>query len=234
MKKTFITGLVILLPLAVTLAVVIFIFNLLTDPFAGFVSHILDRYDLLETDFFFATGREIQFFFSKVLILIFLFFFTVLLGAIARYFFFRYLMRLWDYMIHKIPLVRSIYKVSQDVIHTIFTADTKSFKQVVMVPFPHENTFSVGLVTQDQMQSFMDDESDRVAVFVPTTPNPTSGFLMVFDRKDVIYLDMKVEEAFKYIISCGVIDVNFNEIPYTIAKNLMQNNDARNIGKPKT
>lgn len=219
MKKYFITGLVILLPLAVTIAVVVFVFNLLTDPFAGIVAQILDHYDLLEKDFFFASGHQVQYFISKLLILGFLIVFTIALGAIARYFFFRYLIKLWDYLLHRIPIVRTVYKASQDVISTIFTSSTKSFKQVVLVPFPNKEAQSIGLVTQDDLPFFSEKiEEPLVAVFVPTTPNPTSGFLMLYPRSEIVYLDMKVEEAFKYVISCGVIYPSFQIISYEQAK----------------
>ena len=71
----------------------------------------------------------------------------------------------------------------------------------------------MGLITREEMPSLANtSHSDAVAVFVPTTPNPTSGFLIMFKPEDVIYLDMKVEDAFKYIISCGVISPDFNTI----------------------
>lgn len=206
MKKLFITGLVLLLPLAVTLAIITFIFNLLTEPFAGGVSQVLDYYDLLNKSFFIFSASKVRFFISQVLILIFLFFFTVLLGKIARYVFVHYFIRLGDYLFKKIPLINTIYKTSQDVINTIFTSNKNSFKQVVMIPFPHPTAFSIGLVTQDEIKGFSGVEDENlVAVFVPTTPNPTSGFLMLYPKKDLVYLDMKVEDAFKYVISCGVI-----------------------------
>lgn len=219
MKKYFVTGLVILLPLAVTLAIVVFLFNLLTEPFAGAISAILEHYDLVEKDFLFFSGRQIQFFISQVFILIFLFFFTVLLGMIARYFFIHYFIRFWDYIFHKIPLVRSIYKASQDVINTIFTQKTNSFKQVVMVPFPHTEVYAVGLVTQDNINDISGkSRGEMVAVFIPTAPNPTSGFLVLYPRKELIYLDMKAEDAFKYIVSCGVILTPFSITTYEEAK----------------
>lgn len=227
MKKYFITGLVILLPLAVTLAVIIFLFNLLTEPFAGAVSSILEHYDIVEKDFLFISGRQIQFFISQVLILIFLFFFTVLLGMIARYFFIHYFIRFWEYIFQKIPLVRSIYKASQDVINTIFTQKTSSFKQVVMVPFPHPEVYAVGLVTQDEVTDFSGNtRGQMVAVFIPTTPNPTSGFLVLYPRDQLIYLDMKVEDAFKYVVSCGVILTPFTITTYEEAKKKAENNKA--------
>lgn len=210
MKKHFITGLIILLPLAVTIAVALFVFNLLTDPLAGALAKVLDHYDLLETDLFFATGHQIQYFFSQVFILGFLVIFTVILGMIARYFLVNYMINLWDYVIHKIPLIRSIYKASQDVIKTLFTSQNNSFKQVVLVPFPFPGSYSIGFITQDKADITRGDiEEPKIAVFMPTTPNPTSGFLMLYSKEDVIYIDMKVEDAFKYVVSCGVIPTPF-------------------------
>lgn len=210
MRKYLITGLVILLPLAVTLAIVMFIINLLTGPFVGIVREILSRYNLLETGFWFLGAEQVQRLFSQALILTLLFFFTVGLGMLARWFFVHYLIRFSDYIFHQIPFVRAIYKTSQDVINTIFTTDTQSFKQVVMVPFPNADTRSVGLLTREQVEGTAEgDDGELVAVFVPTTPNPTSGFLMLFKRHDLVFLDMKVEQALKYIISCGVIATPF-------------------------
>ncbi len=211
MKKYFITGLIILLPLAVTIAIAVFFFNLLTEPMAGAVAHLLDRYDLLESDHFFFSGHQIQYFASQLFTLVFFFFFAVLIGMIAQYIFFNYLFALWDYVIHKIPLVRTIYKTSQDVITNIFSSKESAFKQVVLAPFPHPEAYAIGFLTQKNIQDFTDKKNgSKVAVFIPATPNPTSGFLMLYEEKDLVYLDMKVEDAFKYVISCGVINIPFN------------------------
>ncbi len=210
MKRYFITGLVILLPLALTIAIVAFIFNLLTEPFAGIVNAILGHYGLLENGFLWLSAAQLQHFVSQVLILILLFFFTIGLGFVARWFFFHYLLRFWDYVLHRIPLISSIYKTSQDVIKTMFTSKNQSFKQVVMVRFPNSDTYSIGLVTRDNLPGLTQDSGNLTAVFVPTTPNPTSGFLMMYKETDLIYLDMRVEDAFKYIISCGVIPAPFH------------------------
>jgi uncharacterized membrane protein len=214
MKKYFITGLVILLPVALTLAIVIFIFNLLTVPFLGLVKAVFGHYHLLEEGFLLLSARHIQNLVAKILILISLFFIVIGLGFIARWFFFKTFMKFAEYMVKRIPLVSSIYRTCQEVIKTIFTSKTKSFKQVVLVRFPHPHTYSIGLVTREEIPSLANtSHADAVAVFIPTTPNPTSGFLIMFKPNDLIYLDMKVEDAFKYIISCGVISPDFNTIP---------------------
>jgi len=222
MKKYFVTGVVILLPLALTAIIVIFLINLLTEPFIGFVQSALDHYGFTDTQIFLFNTPQVQLFISRVLILIVLFLFTLSLGALARWFFFNSLLKMWDYLIHKIPFVRTVYKTSQDVINTILTTDTRSFKQVVVVPFPSADSHSVGLVTRENIRDIPHRENESlVAVFVPTTPNPTSGFLMLYPEEDLIYLDMKVEEALKYIISCGVIlNEPFKETTKEHAKNI--------------
>ncbi len=224
MKKYFVTGLVILLPLTLTIAIVVWLFNLLTVPFAGVIQSIFNHYNLLQDGFLFLKASQVQQILSQIIILTLLFSFTVFLGTIARMFFFSYLMNTWNYMIHRIPLISSIYKTCQDVINTIFTSNNNSFKQVVMVPFPNKNTYTIGLVTRDDLPSFTGDESSRnIAVFVPTTPNPTSGFLVIFKEEDLIYLDMPIENAFKYIISCGMIATPFRNISKEEAVRLTKN-----------
>lgn len=210
MKKYFITGLIILLPLAVTIAIALFVFNLLTEPLAGALAKMLDHYDLLEVDLLFAKGHQIQYFVSQILVLGFLVLFTILLGAIARYFFVNYMIGIWDQVMHKIPLIRSVYKASKDVINTLFTSTSNSFKQVVLVPFPYQGAYSIGFITQEDAS--IDSSDSKIAVFMPTAPNPTSGFLMLYEKKDVIYIDMKVEDAFKYVVSCGVIPTPFKSL----------------------
>ena len=212
MKKYFITGLVFWLPFAVTIAVAVFIINLFTAPFVGILRNIFQRYDILDTGFLFLSAEQTQVLVSQILIIVLLFFFTVLLGMVASWFFINYLIRIGDYILHRIPIVSSIYKTSQDVIRTVFTTSTKSFKQVVFVPFPNASSYSVGFVTQEQVLPIKEQSKPLVAVFVPTTPNPTSGFLMLFNSDDVIYVKMSVEDAFKYVISCGMILDQFKVI----------------------
>jgi len=219
MKKYLLTGLVILLPLALTIAIVMFIFNLLTVPFLGIVKTVFEHNQFLDQGFLWLSADQIKNIVAQILILISLFFLVIGLGFIARWFFFKAFIKFAEYVVKRIPLVSSIYKTCQEVIKTIFTSKTNSFKQVVLVRFPHSHTYSLGLVTKEDIPGLKDTpHSDSVAVFVPTTPNPTSGFLVMFKPVDLIYLDMKVEDAFKYIISCGMVSSEFkviNKAPQT-------------------
>ncbi len=226
MKKYFITGLVILLPLALTLSIVTFFFNFLTGPFLGIVKTVFEHYNLFEEGFLFLTAPQIQSLIAKILILASLFFIVVGLGFLARWFFFKTLIKLADYLVKKIPLVSAVYKTCQEVIKTLFTSNTQSFKQVVLVRFPQPNSYSIGLVTAETIASLKGTpHCDAVAVFVPTTPNPTSGYLVMFHPSDIVYLDMKVEEAFKYIISCGVISPDFKVVSKEQTPKSLQSQD---------
>lgn len=200
MKRYFITGLVILLPLAVTIALVTFIINFLTQPFVGVIEQFLEGQD------WYMKYRGLVHVLLQFLLLFTIFFFTVLLGFLARVVVFKSFLSLYDYILHRIPIIKTIYKATQQVIKTIFGTSSRSFKQVVMVPFPTEGAYCIGLVSSPAPGLCEKTIGEPlITVFVPTTPNPTSGFLMMYKEKEVIYLDMKIEDAFKYIISCGVI-----------------------------
>jgi len=206
MKKYFITGLVILLPLAVTIAIVVFIVDFLTKPFFGIVSNFLKDLNLLHKGFLFLSPEQVVLYGSKLLILICILLVTLLLGMFARWFFFKSLLNLSDRVLHRIPLINKVYKTTQEIIKTIFVSDKNSFKQVVMVPFPKEGTYAMGLISRESPEVCSEKAGEKMySVLVPTTPNPTSGFLLMYKESDLIYLDLKPEQAIKYIVSCGVI-----------------------------
>jgi uncharacterized membrane protein len=209
MKKYFLTGLIILLPLAVTIAIIVFIINFLTQPFIGLVSPLLKDLPFMKHGFLFLTPEQIIIYTSKLLILILLFFFTVGLGMITRWFFIHALLNLSDKILHRIPIVNTVYKTTQDIIKTLFASDRNTFKQVVMVPFPRENTFVLGLIASESPADCSKAAHEElISVLVPTTPNPTTGFLLMYPKKALIYIDIRPEDAIKYIISCGVIIPN--------------------------
>lgn len=206
MKKHFITGLVILLPLTVTILVLGFLINLLTQPFIGLVSSFFSHWHIINRGFLFLTPEQLIRYGSQLLILITLFLITLFLGMITRWFFINALFRIGDRVLHKIPIVNTVYKTTQEIIKTIFVSDKNSFKQVVMAPFPYPGTYMLGLIAReapDECSKKVNEE--LISVLIPTTPNPTTGFLVMYNKKDLFYLDIKPEDAIKAIVSCGVI-----------------------------
>lgn len=206
MKKYFITGLVILLPATVTIAILIFIVNLLTKPFVGFVTKILSETKIKDLSFYFFSSEQVIRYGSELIIIIGLILLTLILGYITQWFFINTIINLGDKILKRIPIINKVYKTTQDIIKTVFVTDKKSFKQVVLVPFPDKTTYSLGLVSRVAPEVCSEAKgSELITVLIPTTPNPTTGFLLMFEKKDLIYLDMKTEDAVKYLVSCGVI-----------------------------
>jgi uncharacterized membrane protein len=205
-KKYFVTGFVILLPVAITLLVLGFIINFLTKPFTGFVSSVLESLNIANNGFLFLSHEQVIVYTSKLLILILLFLITIALGVVTRWFFIRTALHLGDKILHRIPIVNTVYKTSQDIIKTLFVSDKNTFKQVVMVPFPRADVYALGLIARESPQICCQKAGEElISVLIPTTPNPTTGFLLMYPKKDLILIDMKPEDAVKYIVSCGVI-----------------------------
>ena len=204
MKKYFLTGLVTLAPLALTLWVVQFVVNLLTRPFMGVMTSLLQQlpseyYKTIQRDHLLQT-------LCQILVLISLFLTVLFLGFVARKYFFKHLISTGDVILHKIPLVNKVYKTSKEIVQALFNSNTNSFKQVVMLPFPNQGCYCIGLIARTAPQTCSHSQGEEmVSVFIPTTPNPATGFLVMSRKSQLIYLSMKSEDAIKYVVSCAVI-----------------------------
>ena len=112
----------------------------------------------------------------------------------------------WDALMARIPIVKSIYSSVRQVSDTLFSSNGKAFRRAVMVPYPHAGSRTIGFVTgapSGEVAARLSGE--HISVYVPTTPNPTSGFFLMVPKADVVELDMSVDEALKYVISMGVV-----------------------------
>jgi uncharacterized membrane protein len=147
-------------------------------------------------------------------------------GMLAANLFGRRLVTFWESILNRIPLVRSIYNSVKQISTTLFDSNGKSFRKVVMLQYPKDGIWSIGFLTNERVNTELDNiNKDLVAVFVPTTPNPTSGFIVLAPRNDITELDMTIEEGFKFIISMGVItpegtistEINRNKVAQTAA-----------------
>jgi uncharacterized membrane protein len=118
----------------------------------------------------------------------------------------RRLLSFWESILHRIPLVRSVYSASKNFAEVVFGESTQSFKKVLLIEYPRKGVYSLCFQTSNELQEIQARTSDDViCVFVPTTPNPTSGFILMVPRNEVIALDMDVESALKMIVSLGVV-----------------------------
>ena len=131
---------------------------------------------------------------------------VLLTGFLAANFIGKGLVTFWERQLNRIPLVRSIYSASKNFAEVLFTDTGEAFKKVLLIEYPRKGVYSLCFQTSAELaeiQARTDD--DVICVFVPTTPNPTSGFIIVVPKKDVIELDMEVDEAVKLIMSLGVV-----------------------------
>jgi uncharacterized membrane protein len=128
-------------------------------------------------------------------------------GAIAANFFGKRLLFFWESILGRIPIVRSIYGGVKQFSDTLFSPDGKAFRRAVLVRYPHAGAWTVALVTGTPQYEVTDHLGhEQVSVFVPTTPNITAGFFLIVPRSDTIELQMNVDQALKYIISMGVAE----------------------------
>lgn len=135
---------------------------------------------------------------------------TVLLltGLIATNFLGKWLVNLWEYLLSHIPFVRSVYKAVKQVLETLFSTSNDSFRRVFLVEYPRKGMWAIAFQTGNSLLPTHEDKEslkEMYTIFIPTTPNPTSGFLMMIPKEDVIELDISVDEALKLIISLGVV-----------------------------
>ena len=127
-------------------------------------------------------------------------------GFIATNVLGQYIVKCSDLIFEKIPFIRVIYKTSKQLIHQVFSDSSQAFRKVILVEYPKAGVWTIGFQTGavlPQIQSHLG--KDMVSIFIPTTPNPTGGHLIMVDKKDLIELDIPLETAFKLIISLGVM-----------------------------
>ena len=133
---------------------------------------------------------------------------TVLLltGFLAANFVGRAFVGGWEALMHRIPVVRSIYSGAKHFAEMVFSDSSQSFKNVLMIEYPRKGLYSLAFQTSSELGEVQGRTGeDVVCCFVPTTPNPTSGFIIIVPRKDITVLDMEVDEALRMIISLGVV-----------------------------
>ena len=134
--------------------------------------------------------------------------FLVAIGSMTKNFFGREFLKMGERWVDRMPVVRSIYNALKQIVETIFTQSQSSFERACLVEYPRRGIWAVAFVSTDtkgEVRNKAVDGGDMISVFLPTTPNPTSGFLLFVPKEDVIFLDMSVEDAAKLVISAGLV-----------------------------
>lgn len=143
-----------------------------------------------------------------LLLLVLLFIGMLTTGYIGKFF-----VRLWERTIRKMPVVSSIYSLLKQIFETFLSQKSRSFNEVVLVEYPRKGLWSIAFVSNSNTGGEIAEKSGQkiLSIFVPTTPNPTSGFLIFVPESDVVKLDMSVEDGIKYVISCGIVTPGTNK-----------------------
>lgn len=132
--------------------------------------------------------------------------FLFLLGALTANIFGRFLIRIGENMLDRMPIIRSIYSTLKQIFETVASSNSTSFQKVVLVEYPRPGMWALGFISGTNRGEIQEHiTGDVINVFVPTTPNPTSGFLLFARSSEVIYLDMSVDQGIKYVISAGLV-----------------------------
>ncbi len=135
-----------------------------------------------------------------------------------------------EMLLDRIPLVRSIYSAVKQVTQTVFSSGETSFRQVLLIEYPRKGAWTLAFQTGETIDNFRKlTGEDLITIFVPTTPNPTSGVIIMIPREDAIKLDINVEDALKFIMSLGVVTPGSNPRKYSKIADL----DLSELNKPK-
>jgi len=186
-RNYFLTGIVVLIPIGITLYLTLFLIK--------FSSKLIPKEINPNSYLNFAIpGLEIL---TAVILITFI-------GWLSLSFIGRRFLLLINTLFTKIPILRTIYSAVGTMTQTFTKSDGQNKRSVVLIEYPRKGSWAVGFATQDNKGEIKEkSKQDLINVFVPTTPNPTSGFLLMFPRSEVIYLDMSFEEASKFIVSAG-------------------------------
>ncbi|SEM08674.1 Uncharacterized membrane protein [Roseovarius azorensis] len=195
LRASFLTGLVVIAPVGLTIWLMWTVIGWVD----GFVLPLIpDRYQ---------PEQYIGINLRGVGVIIFLIF-TVLVGWIAKGLIGRSLILFAESLVNRMPVVRSIYSGVKQIAETVFAQSERSFEKACLIQYPRKGIWAIGFISTEargEINEKAETDSDLLSVFVPTTPNPTSGFLLYFPREDVVELNMSIEDAAKLVISAGLV-----------------------------
>ncbi|HEY8607190.1 MAG TPA: DUF502 domain-containing protein [Noviherbaspirillum sp.] len=192
MRKYFVTGLLILVPLVIT----VWVLKLILTTMDQSLLLLPEQWQPNKLFGFQITGM------GAVLTVLAVF----MTGVLARNFIGKRVVHVWERLLGRIPIVNSIYSSVKQVSDTLFSSSGNAFRKAVLVRYPHQGSWTIAFLTGvpgGDVRNHL--AGDYISVYVPTTPNPTSGFFLMMARADTIELDMSVDEALKYIVSMGVV-----------------------------
>jgi uncharacterized membrane protein len=190
LQRRLIAGLVVIAPITATVWVLVWIFRLLDNLLGRFIVPFLQQFLPWRIPL-------------PGLGLLVLFLLLLAVGWIAERAIGSRIVTAWHRLLERIPITRRIYSAANRIVHTVFGKDKRPFKVVVLVEFPSAGRWSVGFMAAEAPMFAKPHIPDAVSVFIPTTPNPTTGFLVMLPRAQVIPVKLSMDEAFTFILSAG-------------------------------
>lgn len=214
MKKYFFAGLIIIVPVVITILILTYLLNIFTEPFVRITHDTLLHFDTLSILKKSHHVNAINFV-VRIFVLILLISITTVVGFLGRRYLFKTAIKLIDKLFTNIPVVRSIYNIARDVTSSFLEEETQAFEKTVAVPFPKKDTYAIGFLTGDIPKAIEEKSPTQLdkVIYVPTAPHPIAGFLLMTPQKNIHEIDVSVEDAFKFLISCGTIDSANNKTP---------------------
>ena len=202
-RNSFLTGLVVIAPVALTIWLIWSVIGWIDGFVLPFIPNLYHPDNILNTFF----GQDVAINIRGLGVVVFLLF-TTFVGWIAKGFLGRSLIRVGENLVRRMPVVRSIYSGVKQIAETVFAQSDRSFEKACLIEYPRKGIWAVGFISTEakgEVKYKAKSNSDLLSVFVPTTPNPTSGFMLFFPRNDVIELEMSIEDAAKLVISAGLV-----------------------------
>ena len=203
LRNSFLTGIVVIAPVGLTVWLIWTVIGWVDGFVLPFVPNSYQPENLIKQIF----GEESQMNIRGLGVIFFLVF-TTFVGWIAKGVIGRFFIRNAETLVHRMPVVRSIYSGVKQIAETVFAQSDRSFEKACLVEYPRKGIWAVGFIStiaKGEVQSKAAKDRPLLSVFVPTTPNPTSGFLLFFPKEDVIQFDMSIEDAAKLVISAGLV-----------------------------
>jgi uncharacterized membrane protein len=203
LRTSFLTGIVVIAPVALTIWLIWSVIGWFDGLVLPFVPDAYRPEKILNTFF----GYDLKLNIRGVGVVVFLVFAT-LVGWLAKGLIGRSFIRYAENLVNRMPVVRSFYSGIKQIAETVFAQQERSFEKACMIEYPRKGIWAIGFISTTAKGEIAERNSSKgsmVSVFVPTTPNPTSGFLLFFPKADIVELDMSIEDAAKLVISAGLV-----------------------------
>ena len=203
LRTSFLTGIVVIAPVALTLWLIWSVIGWFDGFVLPFVPDAYRPEQILNTIF----GYDLKLNIRGVGVVVFLVFAT-LVGWLAKGLIGRSFIKYAENLVNRMPVVRSFYSGIKQIAETVFAQQERSFEKACMIEYPRKGIWAIGFISTTAKGEIAERNSSKgpmVSVFVPTTPNPTSGFLLFFPKADIVELDMSIEDAAKLVISAGLV-----------------------------